>query len=120
MRLVLTRDSVAAGDDIDAPHQRVLKVADDIDVAGLVTRIATARYLPGIAGGKATWSVLSRRPLAVIAQQWPEPRLLSPFLCALSELDLAGDELRVHLVYHAQLEPETVAEVLSALDKADI
>jgi hypothetical protein len=75
--LHLTRDSVAAGDDLDAPHRSTLLVPDDQITEALVAAIHASGYLPRIADGVATWSVVSDRPLAVIAQQWPEPRMVS-------------------------------------------
>lgn len=112
LTLHLTRDSVAAGDDLDAPHEMALLVADDATTEAMVAEILAADYLPRIAGGKATWSIVSDRTLAVIAQQWPEPRMLGSRPHPPEQLQRDGNGYRFHLNYHAQQDPETVLAVL--------
>lgn len=113
MKLHLTRDSVAAGDDGDAPHHRDITLPDGIGMPAVVAAIAGARYLPSIQGGQATWSLTSRRPVAVLAQQWREPKML--FLLDpddLQQFDFANGTLRVHATYHTQIDPDLVYRVL--------
>ena len=112
LTLHLTRDSVAAGDDIDAPHELAVLVDDDVTTEAMVAAIHAADYLPRISGGRATWSVVSVRTLAVIAQQWPEPRMVSEQPHPPGELERDGNGYRFHLNYHAQQDPETVLAVL--------
>jgi hypothetical protein len=72
--------------------------------------------LPSISGGKATWSLSSRVPLAVIAQQWAAPVILNhPPGPALSELDWDDDVVRLHFTYFAQQSPDSVLAVLRDL-----
>jgi hypothetical protein len=56
-QLHLTRDSVAAGDYVDAPHERVERLQNDpaapAELQAQLGEIA-ARYLPSVAG-RATW-----------------------------------------------------------------
>jgi len=54
-------------------------------------------------------------PIAVIAQQWTEPRMLFLLSKDLANLDLKEGVLRVHFNYHAQLDPEIVFKVLREL-----
>lgn len=115
MRVILTRDSVAAGDDVDAPHEEAFSLPDGSPVAEVVARIAASGYLPRIGGGAATWSLVSRRPVAVLAQQWPEARMLRSFPFELDELNFGEATLRIHANYHAQQDPEIVFEVLSRM-----
>ncbi len=115
MRLDLTRDSVAAGDDADAPHRRSADLPDDTSVEALVAWIVNAGYLPRIGGGQATWSFVSRRPFAVAAQQWPLPRMLSSIPFDLEDLNWADGVLRVHAVYHVQQDPQAVFDVLERM-----
>ena len=112
LTLHLTRDSVAAGDDIDAPHELALLVPDDATTAAMVAAILDAGYLPRIASGKATWSVFSGRTLAVIAQQWSEPRMVDDRPHPPELLQTDGNGYSLHLKYHAQQDPETVLAVL--------
>ncbi len=112
LTLHLTRDSVAAGDDIDAPHELALLVADDASTEAMVEAIRTADYLPHIAGGRATWSVVSKRTLAVIAEQWPQPRMVGTLPHPPGQLERDGTGYRFHVTYHAQQDPETVLAML--------
>ena len=112
MNLYVTRESVAAGDDVDAPHARTFALPHEASLETALVTVMSARYLPSISGGLATWSVASGIPLAVIAQQWPAPRMLSGVSDNLDALDRAPGLLRLHFNYHAQLDPEIVLEVL--------
>ena len=114
MKLYLTRDSVHAGDDGDAPHEHTLVIAGPTLEQALAA-VREARYLPSISGGNATWSVASNRPIAVLAQQWPAPRLLFLTDADVRGLDWHGDTLRLQFNYHAQTDPELVLDVLRRL-----
>ena len=114
MRLYITRDSVAAGDDIDAPHLRIGAFAGS-DIAQIVSACLAISPLPSIAGDDATWAISSGLPLAVIAQQWPQPKMLSQFPPKMDRLDFDGDVLRLHLTYFAQQSPDDVFAVLQRL-----
>jgi hypothetical protein len=115
LKLYITRDSVAAGDDIDAPHVRTGRVADESDIEQIVATCLNASPLPNISGGQATWCLSSLVPLAVIAQQWPRSRLVSSIGPRIESLDLRDDILRLHFSYFAQHDPEDVLAVLQRL-----
>ena len=112
MDLYLTRESVHAGDDGDAPHERTLKAPDRSTLDQLLAAVVASGYLPSISGGLATWSVASARPLAVIAQQWPAPKPLFLTPDDVKRLDWRGNTLRLHFNYHAQADPNVVYDVL--------
>ncbi|TGD82970.1 hypothetical protein [Hymenobacter wooponensis] len=118
MTISLTRDSVAAGDDANAPHTYRFIVPDHTSVAEILRLILAQSYLATISGGKATWSVESGRPVAVVAQQWTEAKLLCWQAPTLTHLDFAANTLYLHFNYHAQIEPEVVYQVLSRLKLA--
>jgi hypothetical protein len=82
--------------------------------------VARSGYLASIEGGKATWSAASNIPLAVIAQQWSDPKPLPGLPFAARRLDVRGDTLRIHFSYHAQQDPDVVYEVLSRLDPWEV
>lgn len=115
MNLYVTRESVAAGDDVDAPHARTFAIPDAAPLEAALATVLAAHYLPSVSGGLATWSVTSNIPLAVIAQQWSAPRMLFRTSEDLKALDRAPGLLRLHFNYHAQLDPEIVLEVLRRL-----
>jgi hypothetical protein len=115
MKAYFTRDSVCAGDDGDAPHAREIDVPGPFDAATLVRAVVAAANLPSITGGQATWCVASLVPLAVVAQQWAEPRMVSFFPPKLGDLDTDGETVRLHFSYFAQCDPEAVYDELHRL-----
>ena len=113
MKIKLTRDSVAAGDDCYAPHLKEFEVLDDILISSFLENILDTNYLASISGGKAAWSLASSKPLAIVAQQWTEPKYLVWNNPTVSELSDGNGVLRLKFNYHAQLNPDIVYEVLS-------
>lgn len=55
--VVLTRDSVAAGDDCDAPHEKKIEIHSFADPEQLA-REAASGYLPSVAGSGHVWTCL--------------------------------------------------------------
>lgn len=79
-------------------------------------RLVQREFIPGnIQGGKATWSVVTSIPIAVIAQQWAEPRLLPMIDGRVEKLANTDGNIRIHVNYHAQIDPEIVLAVLQEL-----
>ena len=109
MKVRLTRESVAMGDDADAPHHYEITVADDASLSAIIKVVVQSHYLASIAGGRATWTVISRIPIAVVAQQWAESRMLTP-VSSLSSLNFSGNVLSIHFDYRAQQDPDLVYE----------
>jgi hypothetical protein len=52
--IVLTRDSVAAGDDCDAPHEKTIKIHSFVDPVDLA-RESSSGYLPNVSGVGHSW-----------------------------------------------------------------
>jgi hypothetical protein len=52
--MVLTRDSVCAGDDCDAPHERNIKI-HSFTAPDVLAREASTGYLPDVAGIGHSW-----------------------------------------------------------------
>ena len=107
MKILLTRESVAMGDDADAPHHREMTVADDTSLQAIIKVILQSRYLATIGGGKATWTVMSRIPIAIVAQQWAEPKILRP-VASLYSLNFSDNVLFMHFDYRIQQDPDLV------------
>ena len=82
------RNSVHQGDDLDS-HATTVAMPAGTTVGEMLQHLREIRFLPGIAGGEATWLVNAGDTcIGVIAQQWREPRLtieLSKPILALSE-----------------------------------
>ncbi len=113
MKLYVTRDSVAAGDDVDAPHRLEMEGPAEDDVGAAIAKVLAAGYLPRVSGGKATWSVASNRILGVVAQEWRSAKLIWNPDPSYRGLDTANGKLRLHFNYHAQHDPDLVLEILS-------
>jgi hypothetical protein len=111
MKIYVSRSSVAAGDDVNAPNSESLSVPDGIDLREIVQGISKSGYLPEISGGRATWSVTSNVLVAIVAQQWQEPRMLELDPSRFDELDCRDGVLRLNFNYHAQIDPNTVYKV---------
>ncbi len=108
MRVIATRDDVHAGDD---PIAREFEVPDGASGAEIVAAAANWSWLPNISGGLATWSVISREPVAVLAQQRPQAR----FFFSLQDDVVWHFEdgfLFLHFNYHTQIDPDIVYDVL--------
>ncbi|MCX4746123.1 hypothetical protein OG455_11420 [Kitasatospora sp. NBC_01287] len=114
MRIELTRGSVAAGDDTDAPHQEARQLPDGSALDAAAVAALAAGYLARIGGGLATWVLRAAdgTALAVLAQQWPAPRPLGPRPPALAALADPDGVVRLHFDYLAQRDP---AEVFGSL-----
>jgi hypothetical protein len=114
MRVRVDRDSVGAGDDVD-PHDVVLDLPAAETLEVLVASVLRAYELPRIQGGKATWCLASRRPIAVVAQQWDSPRMVAWQPRPVSDCKVVDGVVRLHFTYLAQVDPEVAYEVLRCL-----
>lgn len=111
--LVVWRDSVAAGDDIDAPHEIKLSVEESASVADVVAKVISAGYLPKISGSRATWIVeAGSQPIAVLAQQWSEPRYLVHATDPMAPLIGNSGRCHMYLKYWCQADPDAVLDCL--------
>jgi hypothetical protein len=113
--LTIWRESVCAGDDCDAPHEVVLQIRGDT-LRGVIDRLLGANYLASISGGRATWILQTDsrggHSLAVLAQQWSQPRfLVEPEAEASSYVQPSGRP-HLYLRYWCQVDPERVFECL--------
>jgi len=102
------------GDDAE-PHDRVFRVPDAETLQPIMTTVLRTYELPRIDGGRATWCLTSRRPIAVIAQQWSSPQMVSWRPLPISACKMVNGMLRFHFIYFAQLDPAVVLEVLRRL-----
>jgi hypothetical protein len=114
MSVVIWRDSVAMGDDIDAPHEWVVRLSAGAPVANLVSEIRRTNYLARVAGGLATWIVEGKQPVAVLAQQWSEPRWLVDSEVSIAALSRETGRANFKVRYWCQVDPERVCACLRA------
>jgi hypothetical protein len=105
--------SVAAGDDA-VPHVLTIDVPPDRLLADVVIDLVEQRYLASIVGGRATWILVTGdRPLAVLAQQWPEPRYLIDPAKPISSFGTA-EGVSLLFRYWLQHDPDSVFDELAA------
>jgi hypothetical protein len=112
--VTLWRDSVAMGDDMDAPHEWILSLPANAPIAEVVEQIERKKYLPQIAGGQASWILEGDQPLAVIAQQWKEPRWLVGQGVPVEQVYRKAGDPHLNLRYWCQADPEEVFEALQS------
>ena len=110
----IDRDSVHAGDDLET-HAQTIAAGPGLSLGALIQQIRSGGYLPGIAGGEATWIVESSadrsRPIAVLAQQWPQVELLVPAGLSLRE-HFGESAPSLHFTYWCQASPHRVLEAI--------
>lgn len=116
VKVLLTRDSVAMGDDVDAPHHHAMALPAGLPLRAAVASVVSGGYLARIAGGRATWVLETDAgtPIAVTAQQWSEPRFLAPGEAAVADCAAEEGTVRWHFRYLAQEDPAAVFDRLGA------
>ena len=113
LALNVERDSVCAGDDIDAPHAKRFTCRSSDTLAEALSAIVEAGYLANISGGKATWIVeAAGKPVAVVAQQWKSPRFLIDPTTLVAECITLDAPRPLFFRYWCQADPAVVFECL--------
>ena len=92
IQVILTRDSVCAGDDCDAPHEKFVEAYSFLDPVAFAQAISSG-YVPSVAGVGHTWTcLLNGVKIAEIGNSG---------IRALARVTPFTDENRVHFVYHS-------------------
>ena len=90
--LVMTRDSVCAGDDCDAPHEKNIEVYSFLDPAAFANATSSG-YLPSVAGDGHRWTcILNGVKIAELSVSG---------IRALVPENPFSEENRVHFAYHS-------------------
>ncbi|MGI5415569.1 hypothetical protein [Actinomadura luteofluorescens] len=113
MIIEVDRGSVAAGDDV-LPHARSIDVPPGTPLGDVVAGLLEGHFLAVIAGGRATWILVASRPLAVVAQQWDEPRYLVDASQPISSFGDDGGRVSLMFRYWKQHDPDHVFAELAA------
>jgi len=108
---MIWRDSVCAGDDCNAPHELAWP-NPEVPLGQLAAELICRHYLASIAGGQATWILHGLRPLAVLAQQWSEPRFLVDASTPVSAYLKRETPPHLNLEYRCQVDPDAVFNCL--------
>jgi hypothetical protein len=113
MMINVDRGSVAMGDDV-LPHARTIDLPPGTSLADVVAHLVEQRFLASIAGGRATWILVADRPLAVVAQQWDEPRWLVDPSRPIGSFAVEGRGVSLMFRYWKQHDPDHVFDELAA------
>ena len=112
--VAVDRDSVAAGDDCES-HAATVTVPATSSVSALLAAAEEACPLACIQGGRATWIVeaggAGGTPIAVVAEQWREPKLLVSAATTVAAL-FAATPRALHFRYWCQVDPDVVFAAL--------
>jgi hypothetical protein len=104
MRLRLTRDSVAAGDDVGAPHLSIVDLPDASTTGDLCGWVRSARPIASVEGG-STWALrVEDRVVAVLGDGPRDFVETDPATSLLPE----GRPLTAHLEYLLHDDVDTV------------
>ena len=110
--IIVWRDSVTASDDIFAPHEIKIKDENDESIETTLEKILATRYLPSIQGGKATWILVGKSSLAVIAEQWSKPHFFVEPGAHTKSLIEFTNKCQLEFRYWCLVEPNEVAECI--------
>jgi hypothetical protein len=113
MMINVDRGSVGMGDDV-LPHAQTIDLPPESSLADVVAYLLERHFLASIAGGKATWILVADRPLAVVTQQWDEPRFLVDSSRPISSFGAEGRGVSLMFRYWKQRDPDYVFEELAA------
>ena len=92
IRVVLTRHSVCAGDDCDAPHEKAVEIYSFVDPEAFAREVSSG-YLPSVAGIGHSWTCeLNGVKIAEIGHSGVR---------VLVRESPSSEENRVHFIYHA-------------------
>ena len=117
IEIVIQRDSVSMGDDIQAPHEYRVSMSSQITLEACFTTLNLHLYLPKIVTGEAVWTLDNKNgtSIALMAQQWQAIHYFVTPNAKLSEQFIFDEHLQGHLIfirYHQQIQPEQLIETL--------
>jgi len=79
MTIRLTRENITGSEDTDAHHDRMLEVSDGCAISEIVDIVLLSSYIPTVPAGRATWiAYADDHVVAVVAQEWIEPKYIVP------------------------------------------
>lgn len=114
LKIMVTRDSVCAADDIDAPHEKIIHISKESTIHSLV-EVLNKKYIPKIKNGKATWSLHLDKALVVWTQEIEPPVFLISSNTKIQYIFNVKLPIKIHLKYWEQKAIETVLDLLFQL-----
>ena len=112
----ITRDSLTPADRLQAPHESVVKTTPHQTVEELILAVFKKLAIPNGGQDAATWVVTSKRPIAVISNQWKQPRILLRTVRRMEDnLLVQGATAYLHLCLYQDSDPDTLHQTLDRL-----
>ena len=112
----VTRDSLNRADELKAPHEEVVAVTGKTTVEELLADVYKKLKAANRAYESATWSITSRRPLAVVSDQWDTPRILLRSVRRIEDTVVVQDNTAyLHFCLHPGVDPDTLHQTLDRL-----
>ncbi|WP_133884171.1 hypothetical protein [Glycomyces sp. NRRL B-16210] len=109
MRINLDRSSTAGADDLRS-HAETIDLSEGTSLGEVVAFLRQRGYLPKVDGGKATWVLeAGDEAVAVIAQQWPEPKFV---VNQKKKIGSYGEGVSLEFKYRAQIDPDDLFDTL--------
>ncbi|QIO08085.1 hypothetical protein [Acinetobacter lanii] len=120
IEVVIQRDSVSMGDDIQAPHAYRVWISSQTTIEACCTELNLHLYLPKIVTGEAVWTVENAQgdAMLLIAQQWADLYYFVPQHSLLLEhliFDETHQAYTLYLRYHMQIDPQLLIQQLESL-----
>jgi len=105
LSVVLRRDSVCAGDDIDAPHEEKIVMPSTATLAQLFLELEKIKYLPSIAGKNESWEAyINQKLICRFGKNIDHPTFVVNEDITLSKFSSTNSEISVQLRYFSSLD----------------
>lgn len=102
IQIVVRRDSVCAGDDIDAPHEKRFWLRDEANINEVFRALVAMDYLPSIAGSRESWEAhLTDEVIFKVGKNFENPEFLVSPLNKVKGYVSSNSLAEVKLVYFA-------------------
>lgn len=112
----VTRDSLNPLEQLKAPHAFVASLLSAQTVEELLLKTFQKLKAEDRVYATATWSITSKRPLAVVAAKWGQPRILLRSVRRIQDTVIVQDNTAyLHFCLHDTNDPETLYQTLDRL-----
>lgn len=110
IELIVTRDSVCAGDDCDAPHKARFFIDEVTPISNLVSYLRENYPLSSVYGGHLTWTLKSGSKIAMFSEGWSDLHFLVPEEASCRSYASEDKALHVHFDYQWGVYPNQLCE----------
>jgi len=102
IEVIVQRDSVCAGDDVDAPHEKSFWLNDGAPVCEVFRELAASGYLPSIAGSNEHWeATINGEVVCRFGKNIENPEYVISASKDLAQLCASYNAVKIRLIYFA-------------------